>query len=260
VAWGNYSGSATGVGTPFNPGVGIIPGYALRRRLDICMGAETLDACDDTDDSQNDFITAVPLPITNPGVVGITPPATCGNGILEGLEGCDDNNTNDGDGCSSVCHPEPAPLVPTGLSVDLVASGGSNGNGVFDPGEIVRVEPAWMNGGGGDVDLTGQITNFFGPTTASPPFPEYRITDGAAAYGTIAPADTRSCGLDSDCYHLTASATNRPARHWDASFDEILSNLPLKTWTLHVGGSSWTSTPVRRSILLPIRSRRSSPR
>ena len=31
---------------------------------------------------------------------------TCGNGILEGLEGCDDGNTLDGDGCTSTCEVE----------------------------------------------------------------------------------------------------------------------------------------------------------
>src|SRR3989344_5302765 len=30
----------------------------------------------------------------------------CGNGILEGTEGCDDNNTVSGDGCSNVCEEE----------------------------------------------------------------------------------------------------------------------------------------------------------
>ena len=34
-------------------------------------------------------------------------PETCGNGILEGGEECDDGNTEDGDGCSATCHLEP---------------------------------------------------------------------------------------------------------------------------------------------------------
>ncbi|HEY1252307.1 MAG TPA: S-layer homology domain-containing protein [Thermoanaerobaculia bacterium] len=232
VAWGNYTGSATGVGTPYNQAVGLIPGYAARRRLDICNGTGTLDVCDDTDDSASDFITATPLPITNPGVVGSRPPATCGNAILEGLEGCDG-----GAGCSATCHPVPAPLAPASLAVDLVPAADSNGNGVFDVGETVRVDTAWTNGGGGDVVLTGEITNFSGPTTGNPPFPDYRIVDGAAAYGTLTPAETRGCGLDSNCYQVTASATNRPSRHWDTTLDEILSNLGLKTWTLHIGNS-----------------------
>jgi cysteine-rich repeat protein len=239
VAWGNYTGSATGVGTPFNQGVGIIPGYALRRRLDICMAADNLDACDDTDDSENDFISASPHPITNPGVEGTTPAATCGNGTLEGLEGCDDNNTNDGDGCSALCHIEPAPLVPAGLQVDVTPTvpPASNLNTVFDPGESVIIEPAWMNGGGGSPDVRGQIANFTGPTTASPPFPTYRISDSAAYYGVLAPAETRDCTENSNCYRLFVDANTRPARHWDATVEEILSNLGVKIWTLHIGAS-----------------------
>ena len=44
VAWGFYSGSATGVGTPYNETGGLVPGYAARRRLDICLDIATLDA------------------------------------------------------------------------------------------------------------------------------------------------------------------------------------------------------------------------
>lgn len=41
----------------------------------------------------------------------VTPPAdagaVCGNGLLEGIESCDDHNTDDGDGCSHECQIEP---------------------------------------------------------------------------------------------------------------------------------------------------------
>ena len=30
----------------------------------------------------------------------------CGNGIVDGMEHCDDNNTVDNDGCNSTCHVE----------------------------------------------------------------------------------------------------------------------------------------------------------
>ena len=36
-------------------------------------------------------------------------PATCGNGVLEAPEGCDDGNTTAGDGCSPTCTLEPMP-------------------------------------------------------------------------------------------------------------------------------------------------------
>lgn len=59
---------------------------------------------------------------SEPGIVFITinqvvtppPPApVCGNNILEDDEECDDGNTFDGDGCSSVCTEETIPEPPT---------------------------------------------------------------------------------------------------------------------------------------------------
>ena len=35
------------------------------------------------------------------------PTGTCGNGLIEGGEECDDGNTTDGDGCSALCEVEP---------------------------------------------------------------------------------------------------------------------------------------------------------
>jgi cysteine-rich repeat protein len=251
VAWGNYTGSATGVGTPYNATGGVIRGYAAQRRLDICLAIAELDACDDTNDSAADFITAVPNPIKNNGDPGQTPPATCGNGALEGLEGCDDNNTTGGDGCSAVCKPEPVSLLPGNLSVDRVelVPDTSNANGVFEPGESVLIQPTWRFSGGGGISLTAQLTNFTGPTTGAPPFPFYMVSDGATDYGIFSPGDTNSCDSAVDCYRLHAEALTRPAQHWDSTVDEILDSAALTlgggppppyglmTWTLHLGNS-----------------------
>lgn len=111
VAWGNYSGSTTGVGTPFNVGGGIPVARALRRRLDITGNPGVLDAGDDTDNSANDFIASLPTPRNNARVTGTIPPSTCGNLVFEGVEQCDDGNLVNGDGCSSTCTLEP-PLPP----------------------------------------------------------------------------------------------------------------------------------------------------
>ena len=250
VAWGSYTGSVGDVGTPYNLQGGLIPAYATQRRLDICLGIEDLDSCDDTNDSANDFITAVPNPIKNNGTQGQTPPATCGNGALEGLEGCEDNNTNDGDGCSSICQVEPLQLLPGPMAVDVtqLTPDSSNVNGVFEPGEAVRIQPTWTYTGAVDVVLTGQLANFTGPTTGAPPFPRYILSDGAASYGTMSPTDTSSCDPGSDCYRLYADQLGtRPAQHWDASVDEILNATGfalgggdadgVMTWTLHMGNS-----------------------
>lgn len=42
-------------------------------------------------------------PVPEPPVVPSNKPAVCGNGTLEVGEQCDDANTSDGDGCSSIC-------------------------------------------------------------------------------------------------------------------------------------------------------------
>jgi cysteine-rich repeat protein len=103
VAWGSYSGSTTGIGTPFNVAGGLISGRAAIRRLNIAGSATVLDAGDDTDNCANDFVSGLPAPRNNAGVLGKVPSATCGNGVLEGLEQCDDHNLVNGDGCSSTC-------------------------------------------------------------------------------------------------------------------------------------------------------------
>ncbi len=235
-AWGNYTGSASGVGTPYNGDVGLIPGYAAQRRLDICLTPGNLDECDDTNDSEADFITVFPNPIQNNGTAGTPPPATCGNGNLEGLEGCDDGDTQGGDGCSAICHPEPAPMQPAGMLVDVTATGASDANGVFEPGESVRIEPSYRNTDSSNFGASAQIT-LTGPITASPPYPVYRISDGAAYYGVLLPLETKSCTADSDCYRVFADAQTRPGQHWDATADEILSNLGVTSWPLHIGDS-----------------------
>jgi hypothetical protein len=71
VAWGNYSGSATGVGSPAVPG-GIPSGKAIRRDLAISGGATTLEATDDTDNSAADFDVVDPHPRNSLGQSGST--------------------------------------------------------------------------------------------------------------------------------------------------------------------------------------------
>src|SRR4030095_13875821 len=71
VAWGNYSGSSTGVGSPAVPG-GIPSGKAIRRDLAISGGATTLEATDDTGDSAADFDVADPQPRNSLRQVGVT--------------------------------------------------------------------------------------------------------------------------------------------------------------------------------------------
>ena len=110
AAWGNYSGSPTGVGTPFNASAGgLRSGRAMIRRLDIAGSPTVLDAGDDTANCAVDFVSGLPQPRNNAGVVGSIPGATCGNNVIEGLEECDDGNLSNADTCSSTCTVQAAP-------------------------------------------------------------------------------------------------------------------------------------------------------
>lgn len=103
VAWGDYGGSPSGVGTPALRGIGLCIGEALVRRRDIAGQSTTLDAADDTNDSANDFLPGPPAPRNNAGVVGTVPAASCGDGTVGGLEECDDGDDADGGACAAGC-------------------------------------------------------------------------------------------------------------------------------------------------------------
>jgi len=233
VAWGNYTGSSTGVGTPYNAPVGLELGQAAKRRLDICMGPTTLESCDDTDDSANDFLAGAPTPMNNAGTAGTSPASTCGNLMLEGLEECDDGNTTDGDGCSAVCRWEPDKVVPSSLSLDEPA-GAQASNGVLEPGETVPVDPVWQNLGTNEIGFQGRAALFTGPAGAT-----YTIQNpGSALYPNVLPNGGFANCQTAPCYMLTVSAPAvRPAAHWDTTFTEVLSTDSFANWTLHVGDS-----------------------
>jgi S-layer family protein len=125
------------------------------------------------------------------------------------------------------------------IAVDPAASASSNGNGVFEPGETVSVEPAWQSLNLAPQALTAVGTTFGGPGT--PGNPDYLLADGAASYGMLPSGATGSCSAASDCYALGITAPSpRPAVHWDAEFREEIATPSLgaaKLWVLHVGDS-----------------------
>ncbi len=120
LAWGNYSGDMTGIGTPFNVSSGLMLTKAATRRLNVAGGATTLEAADDTDNCSTDFLAQAPTPRNNAGTAGTIPANTCPNMMIEGLEECDDGNTTNGDGCSSAC------LIEAALPNLIFASGFEN--------------------------------------------------------------------------------------------------------------------------------------
>src|SRR5262245_3690677 len=86
VAWGSYSGSGMGVGTPFAAATGIPLGRAIRRDVTIAGGMTTLENADDTGNSANDFDAVFPSPHNNANETGFPPAALCGNATTESLE------------------------------------------------------------------------------------------------------------------------------------------------------------------------------
>ena len=123
--------------------------------------------------------------------------------------------------------------------VDPFASLTSDGNGVFEPGETVLVEPAWKNIGSAPVALQGTGSAFTGPAAG----PIYNIADAAADYGGIAPGATVNCGATPNCYGMTVSLSPRPVLHWDTTFTETPSTGDVpKVWVLHIG-DSFTDVP-----------------
>ncbi|HKD16387.1 MAG TPA: S-layer homology domain-containing protein [Thermoanaerobaculia bacterium] len=128
------------------------------------------------------------------------------------------------------------------MNVDAHGTGTtSNLNGVLESGETVIIEPNWKNTTGVTLTFTGAASNISGPVG-----PTYSIGDGSASYGSTTPGSTTDCWDATgahDCYQMTVSGP-RPAPHWDARFDEVLSlGGSPKSWTLHVG-ESFTDVPV----------------
>jgi hypothetical protein len=106
-------------------------------------------------------------------------------------------------------------------------------NGVLENGETVTVEPSYTNGGPGALGMTGVATGFSGPGAGT-----YTITDSSADYGTVPPGEQLSCfDATGDCFTVIAYASVRPSLHWDATFEETLSDTVVRSWPLHVGRS-----------------------
>jgi hypothetical protein len=122
--------------------------------------------------------------------------------------------------------------MPAALQVDVNTSvPAASLNKVWEPGETVLVEPSFFNGNTSALALTGTASNLTGPAAT------YSITDSSADYGSIPAGGTAACA-GTGCYAMSVGdPAVRPAAHWDATFDEALSNGAAKTWTLHIGRS-----------------------
>lgn len=90
--------------------------------------------------------------------------------------------------------------------------------------------------------MTGAATSFTGPGAGA----VYTISDAAADYGTVPAGEKLSC-FDSgpNCYAVSVTAPSRPALHWDATFQETLSDASVRTWPVHIGRSFADVPPSR---------------
>jgi cysteine-rich repeat protein len=237
VAWGGYTGPAVGMvgpGTPFDQSTGLRRGVAIKRKLNICMGATTLETCDDTQSTAADFETGPPAPTGYAGITGTVPPSTCGNGVLQSLEGCDDGNLANGDGCSNVCLLEPGNAdFPVSMQVDPSPTATSNGNGVLEPGETsVLVIPGWQNDALVSRGLDAGLMSFTGAAGAT-----YLALDRDTTYGTLGPGVAGLCGGAPLCYALRVNVTARPSVRWSATLTEVTNAWTTKAWDFPIGNS-----------------------
>ena len=132
----------------------------------------------------------------------------------------------------------PPQAAPQAIAIDPFVTASSNANGVFEPGEIVTVQPAWKNITGGPLALDGSGSEL--PRTGRRGL---LISGRRGDYGTPGGGATASCADTGNCYALSLSnPAARPVSHWDTTFTETLSTGDTKIWTLHVG-RSFTDVP-----------------
>ncbi|MGH9381355.1 MAG: S-layer homology domain-containing protein [Thermoanaerobaculia bacterium] len=121
---------------------------------------------------------------------------------------------------------------PVGLEVDFEVLA-SDGNDVFEPGETVDVAPQWVNQSGLTTVAQGTASNYTGPAGAA-----YALSFDFADYGIVEPDDAASCRATGVCYQMGVNdPAVRPARHWDATFSESLTDGSTHVWKLHLGDS-----------------------
>ena len=128
----------------------------------------------------------------------------------------------------------PLSLTPAGLEVDPTDEPQSDGNRVFESGEVVMVAPVWRNPTGAGQFLTSTAMGFGGL-----PGPTYSIVDASAIFGVIPAGGTRSCREIGDCFFFGVTGA-RPATHWDTYFTEYAPSpvfFAPRARSLHIGES-----------------------
>ncbi len=130
-------------------------------------------------------------------------------------------------------------LRPGALSVDVRGVGSTDLNGVFEPGEAIRVEPLWINQSQSTFFTLDGTAGFF----TGPAGPNYQLLDATGSYPFLLPGASSGCGpgAPEGCYAVQAGGT-RPKTHWDTLLSENMSIGGNHYWTIHVG-ESFTDVP-----------------
>jgi hypothetical protein len=124
----------------------------------------------------------------------------------------------------------PDALIP---QIDRAPSSGSSDlNGILESGETVVFAPSYLNSVVPTLPLTGSLA----AVLPGPPGSTASVVDSAADYGVLPALGPGDCSsATGDCYEVSVTRPADPIGHWDAPFEETLSNGETKTWFLHVG-------------------------
>ena len=220
----------TNAGAALNPAIYVLDSTCDSRR---CMAGDAIDVCGEGRDEHLSFV----APQAGTYFVGIDSRLSggatyqlvavrpvCGNGEIEHSETCDDNNTEDGDGCDSLCRAEMSSGAaevepnddPTGanriLSLTSTASGVLGGRCDRDL-FVVEVESAGdlqvaLSGIGGTACVDGDPTfelDLLGPDGRTV------VRRGAPAAGEFCPT-VNATALAAGVYYLavTTGEDERP--------------------------------------------------
>ncbi len=109
-------------------------------------------------------------------------------------------------------------LKPSFVDVDDSAG---NGNGLWELGESVALQPVWENLS--IADITAVTATAAGANGA-------QCNDEVAAYGTFTSKEQRSCLATGDCYDAELIGP-RPSPHWDVALQETLSTGKVFDWS-----------------------------
>ena len=137
------------------------------------------------------------------------------------------------DASGLVVQVEVGPSPPFGVDRHANPSN-SSPNSILENGEVATIEPSYTNGDSIPVSMTGAATAFTGPGVGA----TYSMIDTSADYGMTAPDATNPCfDATGNCFTVQVFASPRPSLHWDATFQETLSDTSVRSWPVHVGRS-----------------------